>query len=238
MTTSFGLHPSDDLRKSYLGYQGQHSAKAKVLFVGFDPGCPPEIHDEAEPFKTLCDYFMCGVRWWNQKQGSEQQPLVEHHPSLLGDWGQIANAYHRPMLKILQMSKVHQKRLAMYVSFVEPLGVLTVGNISTNQRLYGFLVAQANGHLEHLNSWFADPAKTVFMTDGVAKFLISLANETHHFGKLRNITVPDRNNRIVKLPVPSNYATIFVHSFPSRGKLTPQEQEQMARRLAEALGDE
>lgn len=139
----YGVHPSPELIEIFRGkpYQGQDPKRSAVLIVGNDANYSDAISNH-KFFGRIIEYHDDGIRFWT-KHG-------RHHPFLLPEYPfdrRIGGVrYH------LNFAKMQfEPRDAPHFSFVELLGVPTIGNTGSNQDLFfGLLDRKHLQWLEHL----------------------------------------------------------------------------------------
>ncbi len=147
----FDYHPDPDLRHAYPGYQGQHPARARCIFLGFDPNFPTgEDWRRSKP--TFLEYLDKGPAWCIENN--------RHHPMAPAQGQERLTDYHNVMASLfsrLTNLGVDRQAILEKVSFVDLLGKPTKGCRNENRARYRrYLKGGANLiHLHKMCQWFA-----------------------------------------------------------------------------------
>ena len=152
---NYDIHPDSNLRRYYLGYQGQYPGDASIIFLGYDANWPQDIAGCPAFYKEVLEYLMNPSAWlrMHPKPFSTGTPLHTpiHHPLLHESNGFSKTGsgvpYHR------NINKLHFSTKALEViSFLELLRWPTVGNTGGSLNL--FTDPANRSHLEWINFLF------------------------------------------------------------------------------------
>ena len=171
------FHPSPRLN-FYFGrrpYQGADPGNAQHIFIGEDANFAPDIEEQAI-WPCVEEYLTDGVAFWN-RHGVHHPFLLEgyngqgalyhgHYNAILNHEGGVANGVAAPLPVNIRQS----------ISFVEYLDRPTTGNGNIDN---ADMVNEVRGRWHF--GWLAqllirrhgDPARTVYLSKGVARNLRS-----------------------------------------------------------------
>ncbi len=146
------LHPSENLRAHFRGWQGNNPMQASFLFVGLDANYEANI-DNSLP--EIFGYLDDGIQWC---QGNDEGV---HHPFMLHHYHGSGKRYHKKFTEIgFTVERAH------CFSFVELLHVPTMGR--SNLKLPDLSI----NHLAELNNTFdAGIAKYIVVSSKVTKLM-------------------------------------------------------------------
>ncbi len=126
----FAYHPDLDLHGAYQGYQGQHPALARWIFVGFDPKFPTG-QDWEQAAANVLAYLQNGPTWCRENN--------RHHPMAPNQGAEQLTDYHNIMARLFSICTqlgVDRQAILQGVCFLDLLGKPTMGNRRDNRSLY------------------------------------------------------------------------------------------------------
>jgi hypothetical protein len=177
----YGPHPSTELNKLFRErpYQGQDPQKAKVIIVGIDANFRSDVETYGQFFEKLESYLKNGVTFWKEYSILHPFLLYKMAPSFfrLEDYPLRQNRDGVPYHKYFGEINLPVD-CTECISFVELLGVPTVGNTEEIEFWKLFKLEHARLVDTKINS---NPPKLIFLSKSVIdKMRTAKKDEKNH----------------------------------------------------------